>query len=121
MRSVAAGRKRFAFARDQAHGASCSAPAALISLAFEFEALGAAALEEADRGAQAAVGRELVRDALRVVMPRILENGARFGQLDERELGRRSAARLRDVDQPAVALDDAQVLERAHLPLRVDR
>ena len=46
------------------------------------------------------------------VVARVLEHGARGSQFGEHRLGRRSAAGLRDVDQPAVALDDAQGLER---------
>ena len=53
-------------------------------------------------------------------MARVLEHGARAAQLGKHELGRRSAAGLRNVDQPAVALDDSQELERGH-PAARDR
>ena len=87
-----------------------SAVGALVALALVLEALEAAP-GEANRCSQGLLFREFVHDALRVVVARIHEYGALVVQLGEHELGRRTAAGLRDVDQPAVALDDAQVLE----------
>src|SRR5687767_2830414 len=95
-----------------------TSPVRLAALALEFEAPGSAALHEADRGSQPTLGREFVQDALRVVVTRIVEHGARCCQLCEDEFGRGGAAGLRDVEQPAVPLDDAQVLEHGHLAAR---
>src|SRR5690606_27542553 len=70
---------------------------------------------EADRGGQVPVRRKLVHDALREVVARVFEHGTPgaglAAELGEDELRRRTAAGLGDVDQPAVPLEDAQVLE----------
>ena len=72
--------------------------AVLMVVGLELEAPRGTARHEADRGGQAALSRTLVSDALRIVVTRIVEHGARRGQLRKDELGRRQAAGLCDVD-----------------------
>jgi hypothetical protein len=51
---------------------------------------------------------------------RVVEHRPLRPELGQHELGRLAPAGLRHVDQPAVALDDPQVLEADHLAARVD-
>ena len=46
-------------------------------------------------------------DATAIIVARVVEHGARRAHLGEHELGRLSAAGLRHVHQPTVALDDS--------------
>ncbi len=79
-------------------GSPYSAPATLLALALELEAFGAAAIDETDEGAQGTFVREFVHDALRGIVARVLEHGARGAELREHKLSRRTATGLSDVN-----------------------
>ena len=75
---------------------------------------GLAVLRAFDAGVQRAGVVEPVEDPLREVVRRVGEHDAARPALDQREAGRRLAARLRDVGDAVRARFDPQELERHH-------
>lgn len=78
----------------------------LAGLALELKAPRSTAFGVADCRGQATLRGQFVDDAFRIVVARVVENGTRWTQFCKHELSRRGAARLRDVNQASVSLND---------------